>query len=243
MLIYERHRSITEISMNCGFSSLSYFTYSFTNYFKTSPKNWRNGAYLERFPREYANRKKSKVLSRKLKADEENESYNEFKWLDLKKVKVIRLPDAYTINRYHIGSYVEGIPEVWEGLYRWGKSREMISSSTLMIGIPRNNPYITPPEKSFYDCRLAVSAKGDEDEERFPFKGGRYVLVEFDEPVCYEDRGTLIECYSELYSYWLPQSGFRYLGNPIELIEMKEDEDHLTLQTRIYAIALPIEPD
>ncbi|MGV2622931.1 UNVERIFIED_CONTAM: AraC family transcriptional regulator [Halobacillus marinus] len=242
LLIYEPHLAITEVGMTCGFSSLSYFTYSFQSYFRTSPKLWRKGAYLERFPREYKNSKNSKLLRRNSKADVEDEAYNEFKWLDLDKVEVTRLPESFTVNRYHIGSYTSGIPDVWKSAYHWCKSRDLLGASTLMIGEPRNNPYITPPEKSFYDCRVTVDpAQVDgESVERFP--GGKYVVYSFDIPVPYEDRGMLIECYSELYSYWLPQSGYKYLGNPLEMTEIFEESGGLSLQVRIRAIALPIEP-
>ena len=69
------------------------------------------------------------------------------------------------------------------------------------------------------------------------------MVYEFDEPVDYRERGKLIECYSELYSYWLPKSGYRYLGNPIELVEMISLKGTLDIGCSIKAIALAIEPN
>lgn len=69
-----------------------------------------------------------------------------------------------------------------------------------------------------------------------------YVLYSFDEPVEYGERSMLVECYSELYSYWLPISGNKYLGNPIELVHIDEESGALNLNCRISAIALAIEP-
>ncbi|MGD6846808.1 GyrI-like domain-containing protein [Rossellomorea aquimaris] len=244
MLIYEPQLPITQIAFICGFSSLSYFTYSFNTYFKANPKSWREGAYLERFPREYQNSKKSKLFSTKAKASQGEESYNEFKWLDLSKVKIAHFPECSTVNRFHIGSYIEGIPEAWQDLYRWGNARNLIEKSPLIFGVPKSNPYITPPEKSRYECRLAVENQNDaEDEELYLFRGSMHVVYEFDEPVDYLERGKLIECYSELYSYWLPKSGYRYLGNPIELVEMISLKGTLDIGCSIKAIALAIEPN
>ncbi|MGF2614842.1 AraC family transcriptional regulator [Rossellomorea vietnamensis] len=243
MLIYESRMPVTEIAYICGFSSLSYFTYSFSENFGLSPKAWREGGYLERFPREYLDSKNSKLFRNNTKAPDEKNGYTDFKWLDLNKVKVVHIPDYHTINRYHIGSYVSGIPSVWEDLYTWSKARGLMKEGAAMIGVPRSNPYITPPDKSRYDCRAAVSVTEIESygEEPVLFRGGDHVLYEFEEPVSYNDRGKLIECYSELYSYWLPRSGYKYLSNPIEFVDVAVGEG-LDFSCRIRAIGLAIEP-
>ncbi|MFD1737809.1 GyrI-like domain-containing protein [Bacillus salitolerans] len=244
-LIYEQQIPVTQVAIMCGFSSLSYFTYSFNEYFHTSPKKWREGAYLERFPREYHDSKKSKFFSKKKKEGSETNTYNEFKWLDLTKVETIDLPVCATVNRQSIGPYTIGIPDAWEDLYHWAKSRELLKPDTLIFGIPRNNPYITPPEKSRYDCRLEINPNGRshvEDEAVYQFQGGKHVVYKFDEPVRYSERGKLIECYSELYSFWLPRSGYRYLGNPVELVQLEPVTGSLSIECKIKAICLAIEP-
>jgi AraC family transcriptional regulator len=246
LLIYEQTLTITQIAYMCGFSSLSYFTFSFQGYFKTSPKSWREGAYLEQFPREYMNSKKSKQSSTISKEEDVNTAYNEFRWLDLSKVKIVHLPECKTVNRFTIGSYINGIPDVWEDIYRFSNARGLIEQATLMFGVPRSNPYITPPEKSRYDCRIAignVEELSKDDEETYSFNGGKYVLYEFEEPVSYTERSKLIECYSELYSFWLPRSGYRYLGNPIELVRIDQISGTLNHSSKISAIALAIEPN
>ncbi|MEH7125988.1 AraC family transcriptional regulator [Bacillus sp. JJ1773] len=244
-LIYEQQIPITQIAFMCGFSSLSYFTYSFNEYFKTSPKKWREGAYMERFPREYQDSKKSKLFSNNMKDKNQSNTYNEFKWLDLTKVKIIEMPVCATVNRQSVGPYTRGIPGVWEDLYHWSKSRDLLKHNTFLFGVPRNNPYITPPEKSRYDCRIAIYEEDlskVDDGLTYLFKGGKHVVYEFDEPVMYSERSKLIECYSELYSFWLPKSGYRYLGNPIELVELEPIEGSLSIECKIKAICLAIEP-
>ncbi|XIH31567.1 AraC family transcriptional regulator [Cytobacillus firmus] len=244
-LIYERHIPITQVAMMCGFSSLSYFTYSFRENFKTSPKQWREGAYLELFPREYYDSKKSKLYSKIQKEGSHSNTYNDFRWLDLAKVKTIELPACTIVKRQSIGPYTQGIPDVWEEIYHWSKSRGLLNLNTMIAGVPRNNPYITPPEKSRYDCCIGVdeSAITDQDDELvYQFAGGKHVVYEFEEPLPYSERSTFIECYSELYSYWLPRSGYRYLGNPVEFVQLDEESGSLSLNCRVKAIALAIEP-
>ncbi|MGD6958838.1 hypothetical protein ACQCWA_13320 [Rossellomorea aquimaris] len=41
------------------------------------------------------------------------------------KVKIAYFPECSTVNRYHMGSYIEGIPETWQDLYRWGNARSL----------------------------------------------------------------------------------------------------------------------
>ncbi|MCA1035798.1 AraC family transcriptional regulator [Bacillus infantis] len=243
LLIYEREIPITEVALMCGFSSISYFTYSFKENFSTSPRKWREGAYLELFPRVYQDSKKSKLFSNIKKEEQQQNPYNEFRWLDLDKVRTIELPVCATVNRQSVGPYTEGIPDAWEDLYHWTTSRELMKPDPFTFGVPRNNPYITPPEKTRYDCRIAIDQdKIPEGEPAFLFKGGKHVVYEFDEPVDYSERGRLIECYSELYSFWLPRSGYRYLDNPVELVDVKPLKGALSVECKIRAICLAIEP-
>ncbi|MDT0162978.1 MULTISPECIES: helix-turn-helix domain-containing protein [Bacillus] len=243
LLIYEREIPITEVALMCGFSSISYFTYSFKENFSTSPKKWREGAYLELFPRVYQDSKKSKLFSNIKKEEQQQNPYNEFRWLDLDKVRTIELPVCATVHRQSVGPYTEGIPDAWEDLYHWTTSRELMKPDPFTFGVPRNNPYITPPEKTRYDCRIAIDQdKIPEGEPAFLFKGGKHVVYEFDEPVDYSERSRLIECYSELYSFWLPRSGYRYLDNPVELVDVKPLKGSLSVECKIRAICLAIEP-
>lgn len=245
LLIYEHHIPITQIAYMCGFSSLSYFTYSFQSYFKTSPKNWREGVYLERFPREYEDdSKKSKQISNRMKDGKVDYPYNKFKWLDLAKVETQILPNRITVKNQVIGPYTKGIPAAWEEIYRWCASRELLDKDTIFLGIPRNNPYITPPEKSRYDCHITIRKEPgvENKEDSYHFHGGKHVVYEFEEPIDYSERSMLIECYSELYSYWLPKSGYKYLSNPLEFISIVPNKNSLTLECKIKAIALAIEP-
>lgn len=245
-LIYEPHLSVTEVSLRCGFSSLSYFTYSFTEYFQSSPKAWREGAYREKFPRPYLHSKKSKQQGEIRKETDQEKDYTGFQWIDLAKVRTEVFPDLTVVSGHRVGPYDQEMAQTWEKVYRWAEARDLLTDETKMIGVPRNNPYITPPDKCRYDCCVTIPSgfdAGSESEwERTVFPGGKYVVYPFDEPVEYDNRQLLIDCYSEMYSFWLPRSGYRYLGNPVELVEVKTKPGTLDVECRITAITLPIEP-
>ncbi len=84
---------VTAITVKYGFSSLSYFSSAFTDYFNASPRAWREGAYLEKFPRQYLHSKRSKQLSNNKEEKEEKQPYNQFQWIDLSKIKTVILPE------------------------------------------------------------------------------------------------------------------------------------------------------
>lgn len=243
-LIYEPHTPITEVAMNCGFSSLSYFTSAFSEYYHHSPKAWREGAYLEIFPRPYLHSKKSKVDSRKSEELDMNKAYTEFQWLDLARIKTVMLEERHMVFTKRFGTYSQDINNSWESIFRWANARDFLTDQTSFIGIPQNNPYLTPPEKCRYDCCVSMPAElvNEDIADVTFFKGGKYVIYEFEHPVEYKERSLLIECYSELYSFWLPRSGYRYLGNPIELVKIETRQDTMDLECLITAIALEIEP-
>ncbi|WP_349408951.1 AraC family transcriptional regulator [Pseudalkalibacillus sp. SCS-8] len=244
LLIYEPNRSVTDIAMACGFSTLSYFTYAFKAYYQHSPKVWREGAYLEKFPRAYLDSKKSKQQSTNPKETENNNVYNEFQWVDLSRVKVERLPERQLAYLQHIGSYTDTIEQTWEKVYQFSETRDLITDDTTWIGIPHNNPYLTPSDRCRYDCCIALPK---EAEITAPIKStqlaeGKYVFYELEEPISFNERNFLIECYSELYSYWLPKKGYKCLSSPIEIIQIKPSGGAFDIHPKIIKIGLPIQP-
>ncbi|MCF6139045.1 AraC family transcriptional regulator [Pseudalkalibacillus berkeleyi] len=243
-LIYEPNMSVTEIAFKCGFSSNSYFTSAFKAFFKHSPKAWREGAYLEKFPRPYLDSKKSKQQSTNPKEPSETRGYNGFQWVDLARVKIERLPEMSVLFLQHFGAYTEEISNTWDQIYQYTETRDLITDETRMIGVPHNNPYITPENLCRYDCCITIP-QGFQPEPHMKtkvFAASKYVFYEFEEAVSFADRGLLIECYSELYSYWLPKSGYKCLSTPMEIIELDSSSDRFKMEPKIVKIGLPILP-
>lgn len=223
LLIYEPNMAVTDIALQCGFSSLSYFTYAFTEYFQQSPKAWREGGYLEKFSTPYL---------------------TGFQWIDPAKVRIAAFPACSVIFTQRFGSYSHELVNTWEKVYRWAAARELVNQDTIMMGIPHNNPYITPEDQCRYDCCMTVPAglPMHSGVEQSVFQGGKHAVYEFEEPIGYDQRQLLIHCYSELYSYWLPRSGYRYVGIPVERVQINSKPGTLDIDCRITGIALAIEP-
>jgi len=239
LLIYEPDIPVTDIALQCGFTSLSYFTQAFKQMYHVSPKAWREGEYLKKFPLAYEDSKISKQMSRKPQEYPISNPYNQFQWVDLSRVKIIEIPSFSYVWKQHIGNYTEEVYEFWEEVFRWVKAREYDGPDGYYFGYPRNNPFITPEGKCRYDCciRVKESVKG-----ATTFNGGKFAVYEFENPLSYDQRNHIIHCYTEMYSIWLPKSGFRFVGNPVEFVEILPIPNSLHIQAHITGIAIPIEP-
>jgi len=241
LLIYEPEISVTEISFQCGFSSISYFTQAFKQAFHVSPKAWREGDYLDKFPLAYLDSKISKEVRRNQQDHIEKGSYNLFKWVDLNRIKPVHLPSFSYVFRQHLGNYTEEVNSTWEDVLRWVNARDYGAEKEVLFGLPRNNPFITPEGKCRYDCCIRVK-ESVKEQGVATFSGGKFALYEFETPVGYRERNHIIQCYTEMYSVWLPKSGYRFIGNPIELVQIKPIPNTLEINVLITGIAIPIEP-
>ena len=62
----------------------------------------------------------------------------------------------------HVGPYdkllEKGSPMslLWEDLFDWGNANQLINADSLLIGIPQDDPSITPPEKQRFDVCVQI---------------------------------------------------------------------------------------
>lgn len=62
----------------------------------------------------------------------------------------------------HVGPYDtlldKGSPmsQLWEELFVWGNANQLINADSLLIGIPQDDPSITPPEKQRFDVCVQI---------------------------------------------------------------------------------------
>jgi len=62
----------------------------------------------------------------------------------------------------HVGPYDtlldKGSPmsPLWEELFEWGNANQLINADSLLIGIPQDDPSITPPEKQRFDVCVQI---------------------------------------------------------------------------------------
>lgn len=113
----------------------------------------------------------------------------------------------------HVGPY-NGAYRVWQDFTASLMKDGLPRRDSLFIGVPLDNPKVTPPEKLRYDACVTV------DEKYVPTKpvrvrviaGGDYVVAR-NCPI-----GAIAKGYEKLFGSWLPKSGRKWRKAPSFLV-------------------------
>jgi len=119
----------------------------------------------------------------------------------------------------HVGPY-NGAYRLWVDFTTSLKKLGLPRKDVLFIGVPLDNPKITPPEKLRYDACATV------DEKYVPTRpmrvrtlaGGDYVVAR-NCPI-----GAIAKGYEKLFHSWLPASGRKALKAPSLLVAVNGPE-------------------
>ncbi len=137
LLISNKLSTITEISVNCGYTSHSSFIKAFKKRFEYTPSQWRKGSYIE-----YTKR----LLDEK-----------DIKPLDLE--ATIKVNDEIHCAYIRHKGYNKNIKHTWERLRAF--AYELNINNFDEIGLHHDNPSITPLE----DCRYVAAISIPKDIE------------------------------------------------------------------------------
>ncbi len=160
-----------------------------------APGKWRVDIYMPLQPKRPAN-----------KAEQMN-------------IEVTTLEPQRVAYMRHVGPY-NGAYRVWMDFTTRLKKDGLPRKDSLFIGVPMDNPKVTPPEKLRYDACVTV------DEKCLPTKpvrvrtiaGGDYVVARN----C--PKGAIAEGYEKLYRSWLPKSGRKVRKAPSLLVAVNGPE-------------------
>ena len=208
-LIHHPRESVLAIALDHGFASAATFARAFKAHFGMSALQWRRRDTQRRSKRSKANRNARKASRR---APRDRRRMN---------VRVTTLPAYHVAYMRHVGPYgPHGIPDLWERFVRWMETHDLLGPGSIRLGIGRDDPEVTAPEKCRYDACVVVPAgfTGDRWVNVTDVPGGKYAVAEF--------VGTAREirdAWESLYRSWLPGSGYEpddrpclevYRGNP-----------------------------
>ncbi len=240
-------KSITEIALNCGFSSSAAFARTFRGKFQMSPSQWRAKKSLE-------NSKNCKTNSNKWKDFDISSYYidgvtNNPTWKvqienkKLVKVEVKNMPGLYVAYVRHIGPY-NGDNELFENLFirlmNWAGPRGLVKfPETTVMSVYHDSPKITEQNKLRISICIAVAedtpVEGEIGKMKIP--GGKFAVASF-ELVGSEEYE---EAWNFIFGDWLPESGYQpddrfcyeiYHNNP------KEHPEGI----HIVDICIPVKP-
>jgi AraC family transcriptional regulator len=252
--------SITEIALDCGFSSSSHFARAFKRHFGVSATRYREmdgtlsppGDRSDQISKMgqinskngIANRKQSRAFSPLKGYEPASDSTNpnqrrttpmnvEVKNLPGYRVAYVRVMDGYNSEK---------IKPAFEKIITWAGARDFLGPDTLVLGISLDNPEVTPADKCRYDACVTVPAdtRGDGEIGVYDIAGGKYAIcrVEGD----YADiNAQLSKAWNKFLGGWFPDSGYQPDDRPCFEV-YRETREQAEAGKFIVDICEPVKP-
>jgi AraC family transcriptional regulator len=192
-LRHHPERAVTHIALSCGFTTPANFARAFKVHFGTSASRYRKGE----------DSKISQVDSKQGIASVPGNVQASSMGMN---VEMTTLPSYHVAYLRHFGGYASpDLAQTWVKLIRWASSRGKMTADAMLIGVPHDDDTVTPHDKCRYDACIVVG----KDESRSDsvnyaeLPGGTFATFSTRKPPSEVGRG-----WEELYSRWLPDSGF-----------------------------------
>ncbi len=118
------------------------------------------------------------------------------KEIDEKLVAFLTAPKGYDLTE---------IFKTWDRIIDWAKSNSIIDQESKRFSICHDNPMITPSGRCRYDASIEIdkNVKVLEPFLKQTIPSGKYAVAHYK-----GDGDKISNFYMELYSNWLPSSGF-----------------------------------
>ena len=248
MLITDLNKSITEIALDCGFSSSQNFARIFKAHYGITPSFTRDEFHWDNWKTKMNNLKgKDKSTLQPMEALLYDVYRNKRKLpidkiLDKRcvlQVKIDNLPDlrvAYIRSR---GPYnYKTINPVFRQLLQWANPRGLIENGSMVVGVGWSNPVITPEDKLIYDACITVpeSIKADRWVDIQVLPGGKFAIHHCEIDIVHAE-----EAWMSFVINWLISSDYQLDDRPLYEIYYNDSETH-PLKHHILDLCLPIKP-
>lgn len=216
--------NLYEIAYGCGFKTISSFSRTFKKFHGVTPS-----LFLKKHQADYHS-----VNIMGSKKPPQNKPH------DFDSVEILKLPAFHVAYTQTLEGYETGIAKAWNMLFQEKSIQEFLQNDLTLIGIPYDNPGITPHQKCRYRACITVSRqlvrlKGD--VKTIDLEGAFYAVYHFK-----GTREEVADAYSFLFGEWLIQSG--YLPDEKPLIEIYPPTlmSDCSQNKLTYDIALPVVP-
>ena len=139
-------KSISEISIECGFSSTSTLSRLFKQYFEISPSEYRKGGEI----------KNSKIRKELFPNNKYHCNLSEEELKDKFPVEIRQLPERRIAYIRVMDAFREGVVlSVFADMVRWSKKMNLFHSETI-FGMSLDDPDVTPKEKYRYEVCITI---------------------------------------------------------------------------------------
>ncbi|HMA54151.1 MAG TPA: GyrI-like domain-containing protein [Acidobacteriota bacterium] len=234
---------VTTIALGCGFSTSALFCRLFKARFGMPPTAWRDGGY--------ENRKNGQTVRKRRKDITPRPAYHwpgrtdSREWrAGMTKRPVVRIEDLPPLRIAcvkHRKGYEDsaGIGNAFETLFCWAGPRGVMGPDMRVMGMPLDNPDITPKDKCRYYACVTVNERAEPDGRVgiMTLRPGKYAVGRFK-----GGRGIFKRAYAYMYGEWLARSGWQpddapafesYIGEPAGT----EKKPHF-----IFDLYVPVKP-
>jgi AraC family transcriptional regulator len=236
--------TVTDIAMDCGFSSPSVFARSFKERFGASASRWRaeenrkNRTAEGNHDQADSNAGEAGLRLPPYTRDNQSESRRRDMSGLTYAVEVRDLPELHVAYVRHTGAY-SGIGAAFQKLMRWAGPRGLLRfPETRMLGIYHNDPGITEAAKLRSDACITVPEGTAVDGEigllRVP--GGKFAVARFE--ISADQFGR---AWDALMGEWLPGSGYQPDDRMCYELYLNDPEQH-PQKKFILEICQPVRP-
>ncbi len=217
LLANDSKKTVSEIALDCGFSSPSSFSRSFKKYFELTPLEWRKEK-LEQSNLDQEEGNYDHTHSNERKASFPAPIYNRSVEIMMRRTNMEKMGKSVTIKQLpetdvayvrYIGPYA-GDEKLFETLFNklcaWAGPRGLLQRSDAQyLIIYHDNPDVTEEDKLRLSVCVTVPKNTRVEGEigRMTIAAGEYAAARFE-----LDSSEYGKAWDWLYGQWLPQSGY-----------------------------------
>jgi len=247
-LVLDKGKSITEIAIECGFSSSQNFAKIFKTQYGVTP-SFIKATYD--FENTATTMMKNLVSNDERKAQQAVAIDNHFqtgyeshideslhKQTDAE-VKIVDAPDFRVAYIRNHGPYnKEALLPSFTKLHQWAEPKQLIEKGSIVLGAIWSKPDVTPEDKMIFDTCITVpkSINADKWVNIQMLPGGKFAVYH-----CEIESNGEIEAWIHLVLNWLISSGYQPDDRPLYQIYYNDLETH-PLKHQILDLYLPIKP-
>jgi AraC family transcriptional regulator len=254
-LIHNPKKSITEIALECGFSSSATFARAFKEWFDMSASDWRSGGHLQDRKIRKMDSNQHQIISNTGKDFDVSSRYIQGTTItqiwrvkmkgnsQLKTdVEVKEMPELHVAYVRHIGPYAgdsELFGRLFGKLMMWAGPRGLLQDPNLKtLSVYYDNPDITEEENLRVDVCVTVPEDTPIDGEigKMTVPGGKYAVAHFE-----IDVDQYSDAWNAVYGGWLPESGYQPADGPCYELCLNNPEEHPE-KKHIVDIWVPVKP-
>jgi AraC family transcriptional regulator len=247
-LTRERSKSITQIALDCGFSSSQNFAKIFKSQFGVPPSVFRDEYNWDNW--------KIKIENLRTKDKQGLDPFESFlydiyrekrqlpmnkilgKW-PVENVKVVDWPPFHVAYVRSIGPYkAQTIQPAYKKLLQWAAPRGLANEKMIVLGVFWSNPDITPEDRLIHDACIIVpeSVKADRWVNTQVLPGGKFAIHH-----CEIEAKDNDEAWMNFIMNWLISSNYQPDDRPNYQIHYNDPETH-PLKHLILDLCMPVKP-